>query len=251
MLCRPVENLKPGHGCDGVDNNCNHGNAKQPFTGNNQAIDECGEDAYPPQISFSSVAEFCGGDKHVFRSADQARQCVKNHVLAVDDCETVTTEVEITVASSSNTLSLCGTMYQVDVTAAEDICGKSTPGTFFVLVDDNIPDYQGVCEFSQGPDDTPSLDTSMASKLCGEKIFFSSIAEAKECVLLNSKASDDCRAVDLNINAVENVTGTGDALSVCTSTFEISVRLKRCIYDCALCADKFLSFHIAHLFSHR
>lgn len=215
VLCRPVENLKPGHGCDGIDNDCDYGDF----------VDECDEDAFPPEIGFSSVQEFCGSDKHVFGSIDQARDCVETHVKTTDDCEEVNTTVASPVASASNDLSLCGTSYRVDVTATEAICSKSTSGSFFVLVDDNIPSYQRVCEFLQGPNEPPLLNVAKATELCGGKIFFNSLTEAEACVRFSSKASDDCRDVELSLVSAD-VSGATDKLSNCTTTYAITVRTK-------------------------
>eukprot|EP00957_Ditylum_brightwellii_P211836 15366656-Ditylum_brightwellii.AAC.1 len=50
-LCREVPTLLPGHGCDGIDSDCNF------------ERDDCGEDAYDPVIDLSRVHEMCGPDK--------------------------------------------------------------------------------------------------------------------------------------------------------------------------------------------
>lgn len=55
VLCRPVPTLLKGHGCDGVDSNCD----------SDRFPDECAEDKYPPEFRLSRFAEFCGADKHV------------------------------------------------------------------------------------------------------------------------------------------------------------------------------------------
>ena len=213
VKCRPVDKLKPGHGCDGVDNDCDG----PP----DYMRDECDEDAYPPQIDLSRVAEFCGADKHVFGSAAQARDCVETHVSAVDDCEEVIQNVSLPVLSESNDLSICGTMYEVAISASEVICGKRTDDTFFVLVDDAIPSNQSVCEFSKGPNEQPFLDMTKSYDLCGGSKIFSSIADAEECVLYYSNGSDDCRTVDLSVSSKK----------VNTCEYEVTVsRLCKCYY---------------------
>lgn len=58
VLCRPVPNLLPGHGCDGVDNDCDEYFPER---------DECDEDAYPPTIDFSNAIEACVSTYYVYK----------------------------------------------------------------------------------------------------------------------------------------------------------------------------------------
>lgn len=215
VLCRSVEALLPGHGCDGVDNNCDY------------KRDECDEDAFHPVIGLSRVAELCGGDQHVFQSDLLARECVKTHVSAVDDCSSVTTYVQSTTEDDpGDSLSICGTTKRIKVIAVEDQCSKSTEDdSILVLVDTNI--LSPSCKFSQGPDVSPILDVSQAVELCSGKIIYQNIEEAERCVLANSKADDGCRMVDIVV-VNDDVTGDQDkALSICTSTYEIVVRFRQ------------------------
>jgi hypothetical protein len=98
----------------------------------------------------------------------------------------------------------------------------SSSDTILVLVDESIPDQQRSCKFSRGPDVPPTLDVSKAAELC-KNTFFATVDEADSCVLGNSVASDDCREVELKTMRTE-VTDRSEALSICGSTYAITVR---------------------------
>jgi hypothetical protein len=109
------------------------------------------------------------------------------------------------------------------VTATVKGCDEvSSSETVLVLVDENIPENQRVCEFSRGPDVPPTLDVSKVADVC-KNTFFATVDEAESCVLGNSFASDDCREVELKTMRRE-VTDTSEALSICGSTYSITVR---------------------------
>jgi hypothetical protein len=177
-------------------------------------------------IDFGRVAELCGGDKHVFATSAVAASCVETHVSIVDDCYSITTVFEAPVVASE---AKCGTTYMIKVTATEDNeCDQSSTGSFLVLVDGNIPENQGKCEFSRGPDAPPTLDVSEATDVCSGNMVFATVDAADSCVLGNSFASDDCREVELNTTRTE-VTDAAEALSVCGSTYAITVRNVSCV----------------------
>jgi hypothetical protein len=114
------------------------------------------------------------------------------------------------------------------VTATVKGCDEvSSSETVLVLVDENIPENQGKCEFSRGPDAPPTLDVSKATDVC-KNTFFATVDAADSCVLGNSFASDDCREVELNTTRTE-VTDAAEALSVCGSTYAITVRNVSCV----------------------
>jgi len=237
VLCRPVVVLLPGHGCDGIDNNCDE--SLQP--------DECDEDRYDPVISFNEVKARCGGV--VFDTVATAQECVKCYLSAVDDCyPVVVTTVALQVNANPTTgtttdpatltitdpatlttttppqvtrsdeLAKCGATYEIAVTAEEETCGKSSIGSFFVLVDSNILPGQTACELMGSADVAPSLDISKALDLCDGKIF-SSIAEAEDCVDATSVAQDaaGCRIVE---KQVKSTNGSGCEYSIVVSEME-------------------------------
>ena len=170
VVCRKVPALLPGHGCDGIDNNCDA----------DLTPDECAEDEFPPTIDFSNAHEFCGNDKHIFPTPDAAKACLTKQVMTTDDCYPVSTMVGDAVETSSS--AKCGTTYAFSVGASEDICNKTSSGSFMVLVDSNIDPTQSACEFSKGPDVPPELNVIQAKENCGRNTFFSSKENALECV---------------------------------------------------------------------
>jgi hypothetical protein len=170
VVCRKVPALLPGHGCDGIDNNCD----------DDLTPDECAEDEFPPTIDFSNAHEFCGNDKHIFPTPDAAKACLTKQVMTTDDCYPVSTMVGDAVETSSS--AKCGTTYAFSVGASEDICNKTSSGSFMVLVDSNIDPTQSACEFSKGPDVAPELNVIQAKENCGRNTFFSSKENALECV---------------------------------------------------------------------
>jgi hypothetical protein len=181
--CRSVPELKLGHGCDGIDNDCNFHR------------DDCGEDIYPPIIELSKAAAFCGADKHVFQSLEDALECVKTYVIAVDDCHTVTTTFRST---SATPLSLCEATHEVEVSTNTTQCNQTSTDTIDVLVGTNIASPS--CMFSKGPDVPPSLDISAAIERCSGKFIFKTIEDARKCVETHVVSKDDCRPLNLTVS---------------------------------------------------
>lgn len=216
-VCREVGDLQPGHGCDGIDNDCDF------------VRDECDEDAYPPTISLSRANEFCGDNKHIFGTLEEAKACLETHVITADDCNAVTTVVESVALAAGAGLSFCGTTYQFTVTATENVCGKVTLATFNMLVDPAIPAGQTVCEFSKGPNEAPEIDLSESLAVCGGTKFHESSAEAKRCIESTLVTSDDCRSLVVTVTDIV-VTDT-DCLNQLGTTiheFEITATVAGC-----------------------
>jgi len=88
VACIPIETLQRGHGCDGIDNNCDIGALR----------DECNEDIFPPEIDIGSVQASCSD--RVFQTSEEARECIQNAVSATDDCKPV--EITTTVSGEAN-----------------------------------------------------------------------------------------------------------------------------------------------------
>ena len=68
-------------------------------------------------------------------------------------------------------------------------------------MDKNVEDPR--CNFDQGPDVKPALDTTRSIQFCEDKIF-ATIEEGKMCVLDNAKAEDlagGCRPIETNVTA--------------------------------------------------
>lgn len=92
--------------------------------------------------------------------------------------------------------------YKVDITASIAGCDELfSTETIFVLVDSNIP--PPLCSFDKGPDVAPILDITRAIDQCAGKIF-STIDDAKACVLKNGEAEDaagSCRPIATAVEA--------------------------------------------------
>ncbi|KAL3915524.1 MAG: hypothetical protein SGILL_005611 [Bacillariaceae sp.] len=69
LACVPVPFLKRGHGCDGVDNNCD----------DEKKVDECAEDISPPTFMPLDIPS-------EFVSLEEAEAYIKANVQVVDDC---------------------------------------------------------------------------------------------------------------------------------------------------------------------
>lgn len=70
--CRHVEEFQRGHGCDGIDNDCDF------------LRDECDEDRFPPEIESLRARSECLPE--FFDDPSQAEACIKSKTSAVDDC---------------------------------------------------------------------------------------------------------------------------------------------------------------------
>ena len=117
IACRPVGDgselaLKRGHGCDGIDNNCN-----SPI----KLIDECEEDVFPPDMTVKAYPEGW------FSTADDAKAFLENSVTAMDDCMPVS-------LSWDGTSEKCGATWTATATAegcgsrpVEDVTTMSFP----------------------------------------------------------------------------------------------------------------------------
>jgi len=128
VYCRPVGDLLPGHGCDGIVNLCQE-DVRVP--------DTCKEDAFEPVIESSRVEELCGSSRYIFNNAAEAEACVLSHVSAADDCYPVSVTASTGGGQPSST---CGLVHVISVTATEEKvgdndCGKSSTAAYQVLVD--------------------------------------------------------------------------------------------------------------------
>jgi hypothetical protein len=72
--CRPVDKPKLGHGCDGIDNNCDF------------VRDDCSEDQFPPTIDAKLAVDTCSALGTIFPDIATAQACVEKRVSAQDDC---------------------------------------------------------------------------------------------------------------------------------------------------------------------
>lgn len=100
--CRCSNAADPGArglGCDGLDSNCDG----DP--------DDCEEDYVPPDIDLSRAIVACTGK--VFSSTEEALACVRNTVVAIDDCNGVAA-LEVDIADDGS----------IKVTA-QDGCGRT------------------------------------------------------------------------------------------------------------------------------
>ena len=129
VICRPVEKLGIGSGCDGIDSNCN------------DEIDECDEDIIPPMIDVTTAIDFCGSGQNTrFQSIEDAEKCVSNTIEVKDDCQ----EIQSREVSSSGT---CADA-TIDVRAV-DTCGNGSPiSSIPVQVDGTAPEVS--CAFNAG-----------------------------------------------------------------------------------------------------
>ena len=78
VVCRCAEEPRRGHGCDGVDNDCD------------KTVDECDEDIFPPIIDVSDAVHNCGsgsGRENWFDSNQAALDCVNAYTTVDDDCD--------------------------------------------------------------------------------------------------------------------------------------------------------------------
>ena len=78
------------------------------------------------------------------------------------------------------------------------------------------------CQFSLGPD--PLLNLIKVEENCGST-FFASVDDAKECVRTYTEASTDyCYELVIDVKEERVDVAADDALSICTDTFNITVR---------------------------
>jgi hypothetical protein len=119
-VCRCVQNISPGQGCDGIDSDCD------------DEVDECDEDQTAPTIDLSASLEACGSGQW-FQKVDDAVECVTDTLRAYDDCQEV--EVVVTPAVVD-----CVASTETDITVqATDACGNIASKTISILIDDNTP----------------------------------------------------------------------------------------------------------------
>ena len=105
-----------GYGCDGFDSNCDI----------DRLIDECAEDKYPPNIDLSA-ANSC---KDVtFASADDAKGCVVERAIAMDDCLPVMLTTTLVAETSCSTgVEVTATAIGCNSRAVEDISTAMVSG---------------------------------------------------------------------------------------------------------------------------
>lgn len=214
LECKPVPvgKLSIGHGCDGVDNDCNN------------EVDDCGEDVTLPQVDFSQVTKFCSGDKNVFSSSLVAEECVGRFVVASDDCQEVSTTSTVSdvTSQSDKRISSCGRTYEVEITAMETQCFKSKTSSFLVLVQDNLRKGLPSCVLTSGPESPPALDLSAAKEHCAGKKFWQSLTSAINCVNEFLIASDPCRQVSVSVEPQESINLPG-----CSDTTFVELQVRK------------------------
>ncbi len=111
--CLAASQERMGHGCDGVDDNCNG------------TIDECGEDTFGPLVFIDqSVTKCCYDD------VGKAAEAVALGVKAWDDCGNIKISPPIVNGTQCDV--------SVDVTATDD-CGNSTTASTIIRIDDHGP----------------------------------------------------------------------------------------------------------------
>ena len=126
LACQP-SSLKRGHGCDGIDNNCdNDGN-----------VDECAEDVIDPEIDLSAVYESCGNK--VFQSTGEASSCVESFMKVTDDCQVINPSTDITVSSNTNDVT-CES--EIGVQVLEQTCQQSANASLTLKVDSEAPELR-------------------------------------------------------------------------------------------------------------
>ena len=133
VIIDEVELLR-GYGCDGIDNNQNGFDNSITL---DQAIDECAEDIFPPQIDASEAINQCANK--IFDGATEAVDCfgAPGLVSAVDDCREVDIKIE-----EKEALDACTAV--VGITAIALGCGNraledTTELDFPVPVDNDPP----------------------------------------------------------------------------------------------------------------
>jgi hypothetical protein len=119
-VCRCVQEVAPGQGCDGIDSDCD------------DEVDECDEDQIAPTIDLSASLEACGSGQW-FQKVGDAVKCVTDTLRAYDDCQ------EVTVVVTPDTVD-CNSSIATDITVqATDACGNIASKTISILIDDNTP----------------------------------------------------------------------------------------------------------------
>lgn len=113
LICVAAQGPRKIHGCNGEDDNCN------------QIIDECGEDAFGPEVHIDPIVK-----AGWFSSSSAAMAAVDDAVHATDDCQSI-------VVGASALAGTCDTVTASVI--ATDNCGNSTAASITIMVDESAP----------------------------------------------------------------------------------------------------------------
>lgn len=133
VIVAKVELLR-GYGCDGIDNNQNGFDNKKVL---DQAIDECAEDIFPPEMDTSEAINQCSNK--IFPTSQDALKCFSapGLVSAVDDCK----EVDLTFEDKdAPTCSAIIGIKAIALGCENRTVEDTTQLDFTVAVDNDIPE---------------------------------------------------------------------------------------------------------------